>query len=178
MSRWFGGTMLGPDRWRLMRRCVEDALGERLRVAGGVGGEAVWGLDLEGEKKAAAGPAGAAGKGVGGGMRVHRPEGARGYLLRGFGRVVVEGVGKSPPKRRTVKAEEAEREENLGLVLGALRMVFESWADTLDTAELDRRAWGWYVAVRPEVESGQAGWGQKGRVRLSDVLKLRRGVPN
>jgi hypothetical protein len=69
---------------------------------------------------------------------------------------------------------EAEKEENLGLLLGALRIVFDSWADHLDAAELDRRAWGWYISVRPDVESGQAGWGAKGKVRLSDVLKLRR----
>jgi hypothetical protein len=110
------------------------------------------------------------------GMQTHRPEQARGYLLRSFGRVVTEqqDTGKSPKKAKTQKALEAEREENLGLLLGALRIVFDSWADHLDAAELDRRAWGWYTALRPDVEGGLAGWGAKGKIKLSDVLKLRR----
>jgi hypothetical protein len=192
LTRWFGGIMLGPDRWRLMRTCVASALGERLRKIGAevsLGGEALWGLDLEGMRagRTGKGGGGGGGGGYGGtgvvGMQIHRPEGARGYLLRSFGSVEGEkeegatatatATGKSP-KKKTQKAMEAEREENLGLVLGALRIVFDSWADHLDAAELDRRAWGWYIAVRPDVESGQAGWGAKGRVRLSDVLKLRR----
>lgn len=48
LTRWFGGTMLGPDRWRLMRNCTQAALSERLRIGGAqvtLGGEAVWGLD-------------------------------------------------------------------------------------------------------------------------------------
>lgn len=115
-------------------------------------------------------------------MQIHRPEGARRYLLRSFGRGEEKGnekegegaTGKSPKKARTQKAIEAEKEENLGLLLGALRIVFDSWADHLGPGELDRRAWGWYCAVRPEVDGGQAGWGAKGLVRLSDVLKLKR----
>jgi hypothetical protein len=31
-----------------------------------------------------------------------------------------------------------------------------------------------YIAVRPDVESGTAGWGAKGKIKLSDVLKLKR----
>ena len=45
--------MLGPDRWRIMRNCLKEALAERLRVTGeqaSLGGEAVWGLDLEAMK--------------------------------------------------------------------------------------------------------------------------------
>ncbi|KAG7150994.1 Protein IMPACT-A like protein [Verticillium longisporum] len=32
VSRWFGGVMLGPDRWGLIRRCVNEALAEGLRL--------------------------------------------------------------------------------------------------------------------------------------------------
>ncbi|EAQ84960.1 hypothetical protein CHGG_08974 [Chaetomium globosum CBS 148.51] len=161
LTRWFGGTMLGPDRWRLMRTCVSAALGERLRKTGAevsLGGEALWGLDLEAAR------AGKTGVVVGGygsgvkmhastglvGMQIHRPEQARGYLLRSFGSATVatpaQGEGaastrKSPKKTKTLKALEAEKEENLGLLLGALRIVFDSWADHLGAAELDRRAW-------------------------------------
>ncbi|GAB1315945.1 Impact N-terminal domain-containing protein [Madurella fahalii] len=191
LTRWFGGTLLGPDRWRLMRNCVAGALSERLRKTGAdvsLGGEAVWGLDLEGTRaKSMVGGYGSGTKihqvtGVAG-MQIHRPEAARGYLLKSFpsaaaateeGAEATAAAGKSAKKARTQKAIEAEKEENLGLLLGALRIVFDSWADHLGVAELDRRAWAWYVAIRPDVESGQAGWGAKGPVRLSDVLNLRR----
>lgn len=195
LTRWFGGTLLGSDRWRLMRNCVAGALSERLRKTPAdvsLGGEAVWGLDLEGTRaKSTVGGYGSGTKihrvtGVVG-MQIHRPEAAKGYLLRSFpsGAVATEEkkegkeeatttTGKSLKKARTQKAIEAEKEENLGLLLGALRIVFDSWADHLGVAELDRRAWAWYVAIRPNVESGQAGWGAKGPVRLSDVLSLKR----
>jgi hypothetical protein len=207
LTRWFGGTMLGPDRWRLMRKCVAGVLSERLRKTGAevtLGGEALWGLDLEAARNnkttATVGGYGSGTRahqvtvtrGVMGGMHIHRPEAARGYLLRSFATGPTDsatasaqekdtdtgtgtGTGKNPKKeKKTLKAMEAEKAENLGLLLGALRMLFDSWADHLDAAELDRRAWGWYVAVRPDVESGQAGWGAKGTVKLSDVLRLRR----
>ncbi|KAL2021270.1 hypothetical protein VTK56DRAFT_7349 [Thermocarpiscus australiensis] len=204
LTRWFGGTLLGPDRWRLMRNCVAGVLAERLRKTGAdvaLGGEALWGLDLEAArakatKSSTAAAAAAAAATVGGygsgskvrpvtgvvGMPIHRPEAARAYLLRSFPSAAEpapapgekEATGKSPRKAKTQKAAEKEKEENLGLLLGALRIVFDSWADHLGAAELDRRAWSWYVAVRPDVDSGQAGWGAKGLVRLSDVLKLKR----
>lgn len=188
LTRWFGGTMLGPDRWRLMRNCVTAVLAERLRKTGAavtLGGEALWGLDLEAARAKTTATVGGYGSSTRAhhvtgvvGMQIHRPEAARGYLLRSFASASTQGqeatTGKSPKKAKTQKAVEAEKESNLGMLLGALRIVFDSWADHLDAAELDRRAWGWYVAVRPEVESGQAGWGAKGIVKLSDVLKLRR----
>ncbi|KAK6537493.1 hypothetical protein TWF694_011678 [Orbilia ellipsospora] len=65
--------------------------------------------------------------------------------------------------------------EMLPLVLGALHMVYESWVHSLDSAELDRRGWGWYCRVRPSVEDGPEGWGGKGVVRLKDILSLRKG---
>ncbi|KAL2266129.1 hypothetical protein VTJ83DRAFT_5481 [Remersonia thermophila] len=217
LTRWFGGALLGPDRWRLMRQCVTAALAERRRQrwhAGGpdaaAAGEALWALDLEAARQRRnATTVGGYGSGTRMhratevvGMDVHRPEGARAYLLKSFASVVVEeegqekkeekeeeeqdkaagsgaggaAVGKKSPskKAKTQKDAEKEKEENLGLLLGAVRIVMDSWADHLGPAELDRRAWGWYVAVRPDVESGQAGWGAKGKVRLADILKLKR----
>lgn len=173
MTRWYGGIMLGPDRWRLMRNVVTAALSERLRRTGveaSLGGEAVWGLDLEAMRdktKAAA---------AAGGLVIHRPEAARSYLLRNFASALTDegGTSTSPTKKKTIKAQDAEKEENLGLLLGALRLLFDSWADTLSTEELDRRAWGWYSTVRPEVESGPAGWGAKGVLKLKSILDLRR----
>ena len=60
------------------------------------------------------------------------------------------------------------------MLLGALELLYQSWAHILSKEDLDRRAWGWYVRVRPDVASGQAGWGGKGIVRLADILELRR----
>lgn len=40
--------------------------------------------------------------------------------------------------------------------------------------DLDRRAWTWYVHVRPDVAGGERGWGQKGGVELREILELRR----
>ncbi|KAK0742453.1 hypothetical protein B0T21DRAFT_382057 [Apiosordaria backusii] len=192
LTRWFGGTMLGPDRWRLMRNVVTSALSERMRKTGGsisLGGEALWGLDLEAMRKNQPGTT-VGGYGSGKqlqplthvvGMHIHRPEAARSYLLRSFGKPSppADETATSPAKKKavhkTAKALEAEKEENLGLLLGALRLLFDSWADHLDVAELDRRTWAWYCAIRPEVDSGPNGWGGKGAVKLVDILNLRRG---
>jgi hypothetical protein len=67
-----------------------------------------------------------------------------------------------------------EKEENLGLLLSALDRLYTSWAHVLSKDDLDRRAWSWYVHVRPEVQNGVAGWGGKGEVKLSEILGLRR----
>lgn len=190
LTRWYGGVMLGPDRWRLMRNVATSALSERLRRTGfeaRLGGEAVWGLDLEAMKKGANAPtAVAVGGSAGGGLVIHTPKAARGYLLRSFADAP-EGEGKEEEagagatsgggakrKKTTVRAQGAQKEENLGLLLGALRLLFDSWADHLAPDELDRRAWSWYSAVRPDVEHGAAGWGAKGVLRLRDILNLRR----
>ncbi|KAI3392001.1 hypothetical protein diail_6354 [Diaporthe ilicicola] len=178
LTRWYGGVMLGPDRWRLMRNVATAALSERLRRTGveaSLGGEAVWGLDLEGIRSKSKAASAAAG-----GLLTHRPEAARGYLLKSFASAPLDAdvepaaVASAPAKKKTAKAENAEKEENLGLLLGALRLLFDSWADFLSAEELDRRAWSWYTAVRPEVDFGPSGWGAKGILRLKTILDLRR----
>lgn len=176
MTRWYGGIMLGPDRWRLMRNVVTSALSERLRRTGveaSLGGEAVWGLDLEGIRSKSKAASAAAG-----GLLTHRPEAARSYLLKSFASAPAGadagGGDAAPAKKKTLKAENAEKEENLGLLLGALRLLFDSWADFLSADELDRRAWSWYTATRPEVDFGPSGWGAKGTLRLKTILDLRR----
>lgn len=190
MTRWFGGVMLGPDRWRLMRNVVTAALTERLRRTGAeavVGGEAVWGLDLEAMRGKSASSVGGGARRAGTsvvGMQIHSPQGARAYLLKSFASAPAgEGVdaeadggapGKKKAVKRTQKEIDREKEENLGLLLGALRLLYDSWADHLSPADLDRRAWSWYVAVRPEVDVGPSGWGAKGLLKLEDILKLRR----
>ncbi|KXJ89742.1 hypothetical protein Micbo1qcDRAFT_235001 [Microdochium bolleyi] len=214
MTRWYGGIMLGPDRWRIMRDCLKNAVAGRLRVSGRaaqLGGEAVWGLDLEAMKSTSTAAASGSRSYEAGvvGMPIHRPEAAMAYLLKSFATRVetsdevdevtthtapveedgtettttttttprkgsVSSKPKTGPKRKTTKVLDMEKEENVGRLLGALRLLFDSWADHLSTTELDRRAWSWYVAVRPEVESGPSGWGAKGHLRLQTILDLRR----
>ncbi|KAL7910759.1 hypothetical protein GGI35DRAFT_468645 [Trichoderma velutinum] len=159
LVRWYGGVMLGPDRWRLMRECLNDALSAQRRTSS-FSGEALWGLDAEDKKPTISTI----------GMAIHRPEGARNYLLRSFTSAGADSGG----SKKTVAALNDEKQENLGRLLGALRLLFASWAGVLGRAELDRRAWSWYVAVRPDIEAGPSGWGEKGVLKLSKILDLRR----
>ena len=168
VTRWYGGIMLGPDRWRIMSQVSQDALSQRLRVAGIIGQEALWGLDLEAMRSTDAPVTG----GTAGGMPIYKPESARAYVLKAFSSPPITGDVKS--KKKSGAALDREREENLGLLLGALDMLFASWVEHVSRDELDRKAWSWYVQVRPEVESGVAGWGGKGEVNLVDILNLRR----
>ncbi|TQV97691.1 hypothetical protein V2A60_006575 [Cordyceps javanica] len=169
LTRWFGGVMLGPDRWRLMRECVNDALSSQRRTSTFVAGEAaVWGLDTQDKNPTTSTV----------GMGIHRPEGARNYLLRSFASPTAAGEAGAPSggPKRTVTAINDEKQENLGRLLGALRIVVESWSGVLNKGELDNRAWNWYMAVRPDVQSGPAGWGARGELKLSKILDLKRNV--
>jgi hypothetical protein len=168
LTRWYGGVMLGPDRWRIMRECVSDALSAQMRTSS-LSGEPLWGLDPDDTKPAMTTV----------GMAIHRPEGARNYLLRSFAsapRAGEDGGGDGGGKKAATgpAAVNEEKQENLGRLLGALRLLFASWAGALSKAELDSRAWTWYVAVRPDVEAGPSGWGAKGTVSLGRILELRR----
>ncbi|KAF2971715.1 hypothetical protein GQX73_g1799 [Xylaria multiplex] len=204
MTRWYGGIMLGPDRWRIMRNCLRDALSERLRITGEqvtLGGEAIWGLDLEAMKNKASTTGSVSSRSYEAGvvgMPIHRPESAKAYLFKSFATRVESqdeerssgpgkggeqdgqftpsrvSTSKATSKKRTVKAMELEKEENVARLLGAIRLLCESWAGHLNANDLDHRAWNWYVTVRPEVESGPSGWGAKGQLKLSDILALRR----
>jgi hypothetical protein len=162
LTRWYGGVMLGPDRWRLMRECVNDALSSRRRTST-LAGEALWGLDPDNKKPSLTTV----------GMPIHRPEGARNYLLGSFATAPVDGSTGSEGKKTLVAVNE-EKQENLGRLLGALRLLYKSWAEVLRKDELDRRAWSWYVSVRPDVEAGLSGWGAKGHLNLGKILDLRR----
>lgn len=162
LTRWYGGIMLGPDRWRLMRECSNEAMASMRRTAS-VNGEPLWGLDTQ-DTKAVVSTVG---------MAIHRPEAARNYLLRSF----LSAPGEGTDAKKTVAAVHEEKQENLGKLLGALRLLFESWQKVLSADEMDKRAWGWYVAVRPDIESGPGGWGAKGTLSLEKILALRRTSP-
>ncbi|CBY00101.1 hypothetical protein LEMA_P076900.1 [Plenodomus lingam JN3] len=136
---------------------------------------ALWAIDLEARRRASqtASP-----QPPGSQLPIYSAQSARAYLLKAFesapapSTAHVKGKGGTPAKR-TAAVVAAEKKRNLGFLLGALELLFRSWA-VLDREELDRKAWGCYVRVRPEVAAGAAGWGGKGNVKLSDILALRR----
>ncbi|KAL4780226.1 hypothetical protein BJX76DRAFT_54776 [Aspergillus varians] len=108
-------------------------------------------------------------------LPIYTPQSARSYLIRSF---------LSPPnddtktpvssKKKSQKQAEAEREVLLSQLLRSIDLVCQSWASTLSAEELDRCAWAWYVHVRPSVQGGVEGWGEKGFVKLSKILSLKR----
>lgn len=102
-------------------------------------------------------------------LPVHEPKSAKDYLFKSF-----SSPPSPSPKKQPTKVVEAEKTRNLARLLQALDLLYSSWAHVLSHQELDRRAWAWYVAVRPEVQNGAAGWGGKGDVKLSQILELRR----
>ncbi|KAF3048752.1 hypothetical protein E8E11_006012 [Didymella keratinophila] len=133
---------------------------------------ALWGIDLEALKKANSGPNTHKGSSQ---LPIYTAQGARAYLLKSFVTPKAASTdSEAAPVKRTAASLTAEKERNLGMLLGALELLYQSWAQVLSAEDLDRRAWGWYVRTRPEVAPGQAGWGGKGLVRLSDILELRR----
>ena len=139
---------------------------------------ALWGLDLEALSKSSSSKADPLQPGTKAhqsasttNLPIHTPQSARAYLLKSFD---------SPPsaqpskKKVTASAKATEKEQNLGMLLRAIDLLYQSWIGTLGPKELDRRVWGWYVKVRPAVGQGAAGWGGKNEVRLADILALRR----
>ncbi|KIX99868.1 uncharacterized protein Z520_04504 [Fonsecaea multimorphosa CBS 102226] len=139
---------------------------------------AFWGLDLEALRKSN-GPL-IAGKDIKSstGPPIHKPLSPRNYLLKSM--VVVESSAeesqkKPDSKKKTPKEMASKREEAAAMTLKAIDTVYKSWASTLSPEQLDQRAQTWYTRVRPDVEQGQAGWGQRGQVRLADILALKKG---
>jgi len=170
LSRWFGGTLLGPDRWRLMKNALQGALAERWRRSGAamdLDGDALWALDPEGSQSESVARAPGPFDVVG--ANIFRPESARSYLLKNF---TPSPSGRG--QRGSKGGGGGDDQDKLGLLLGALELLFESWADHVSMTELDGKAWAWYLAVRPRVASGPDGWGSKGTVTLSSILDLRR----
>lgn len=137
---------------------------------------ALWGLDLE-ALRSSNGPlsAGAQSRDTSG-LPIYTAQSARLYLLMSFATAPTPAAGSenSPQKKKSFASSAAEKERNLGLLLHSLHLLYSSWAHVLGRDELDRRAWSWYVRVRPEVQNGVAGWGGRGEVKISEILGLRR----
>lgn len=142
---------------------------------------AFWGLDLEALRRSN-GPL-IAGKDdkKQDGPPIHKPHAPRNYLLKSMVDVQANSAGRDPTpktKTETKKEKPAEiarrKEEAAAKMLKAIDIVCQSWAESLTKEELDSKAQSWYIRVRPDVDHGQAGWGQRGQVKLRDILQLRR----
>ena len=134
----------------------------------------LWGVDLEslrdqGSKNKKFGEE----MNAGSDLPIFRAESARSYLYRAFSRPPEDK--ELPPKKKAATAIETEKEECLSRLLHTIDLVCQSWLPKLEKEELDRRAWSWYIRVRPEVQHGTKGWGEKGLVKLADILALQRG---
>lgn len=135
---------------------------------------ALWALDLEALKK----KSGSSGKQPAGtqagnhsGLPIYTPQSARAYLLKSF--ATPEVADGPAAKKLSATARFAEKETNLGKLLRALDLLYDSWTPTMSPAELDQKTWSWYAKVRPPVEDGVAGWGEKNQLKLADILALR-----
>ncbi|KAK1524277.1 uncharacterized protein CCOS01_09364 [Colletotrichum costaricense] len=160
LTRWFGGEMLGTDRWRLMRNVVTEALSQRLRFTqtqGACDDVALWALDLQNMDNGLGSRSASGTSGNVVGIPTYRPESARAYLLKSFASGQSEGVptGDNPggsaskaKQKRVSKSEvDSERMRNLGRLLGALRLLFDSWS-SLGPREMDRKAYSCYATRR------------------------------
>ncbi|KAL2860398.1 hypothetical protein BJX68DRAFT_261345 [Aspergillus pseudodeflectus] len=108
-------------------------------------------------------------------LPIHTPESARSYLVKSFINASSETTKQSKRSKRRDHIEiEAEKEACVGHLLRAIDLVCRSWASILSKDDLDRRAWAWYVHVRPSIKNGVEGWGEKGAVKLAQILALKR----
>ena len=140
--------------------------------------EAFWGLDLDALRKSNGPLIPIKGENSNTGLPIYKPNAPRNYLLRSMMLVetkVEDGGDAKPTVKKEKPAEVArKREQSAAMVLKAIDIVYQSWAPTLTKDELDAKAQSWYIRVRPDVEQGQAGWGQRGHVKLGDILRLRK----
>lgn len=157
----------------------DDANGSSVKHESGGKDEepALWALDLEALKKSnVTGPIVAgAHSSAHSNLPIYTPHSARAYLLKSFDSPPADtATSPSATKKRSTASRVAEKEQNLGKLLHALDLLYDSWATILDPLELDKGTWSWYVKVRPSVEQGVAGWGGKNVLKLADILALRR----
>lgn len=147
-----------------------------VEISGNAHEPALWGLDLEALRTSNGPLVSGASSRASSDLPIFTPQSARAYLMKSFSTAAKSSGEESAtsPRKKQATAIAEQREENLGSLLTALDLLFASWAHVLSRDELDRRAWSWYVHVRPEVQNGVAGWGGKGEVKLSEILGLRR----
>ena len=130
---------------------------------------ALWGVDLDALKKSSGPVTIGEQKSTGADLPVYKPQSTRAYMLKAFDSKPT-GEKQTPGRKKAANV----KEQNLGMLLGSLDLLYQSWASVLDKDDLDKRAWAWYISVRPDVKAGAAGWGGKGDIPLANILELRR----
>ena len=137
---------------------------------------ALWGLDLEALRSLNNPTSPKNSTTTNCGLPIHTPQSARDYLLKSFVPKSDTDQANKPSKKAAGSVAEMKK-KGLGRLLGALDLLYASWAGVLTRDELDQKAWHWYVHVRPDVPNGVAGWGAKGELKLKEILELRRTEP-
>lgn len=136
---------------------------------------ALWGLDLETLRSSKGPLVSSEGPSNGAGLPIYTAQSARAYLVKSFASLPPANNKKEARKTNlSAAALLKEKEQNLSKLLQTLELLYASWAQILSRDELDKRAWSWYFAVRPDVQDGVAGWGGRGGVSLKSILELRR----
>ena len=137
---------------------------------------ALWGLDLEALRSSNGPVVPGQGPHNGAGLPIYAAASARAYLLKSFASAPTpRNEAETPPKKKPSAASlNKEKEQNVAKLLQALDLLYTSWAHVLPRDDLDKRAWSWYVAARPDVQNGVAGWGGRGEVSLNQILEMRR----
>lgn len=179
MKRWGYNWTEGSDEVKQKSLSGEEAgTQETIKHEQAVSNEepALWGLDLEALRSSKGPLTSTGGPSNGAGLPIYMAQSARAYLIKSFASPPVSTDDKKDPPRKKPSAATSlkEKEQNLANLLQALGLLYASWAGVLSREDLDKRAWSWYVAVRPDVQNGVAGWGGKGEVSLKSVLELRR----
>lgn len=100
----------------------------------------LWGLDLEALRKSNGRVVPGSKPGPNSTLPIYRAEAARDYLLKSFSSD--EQVSQATPGKRKRKSAEIvlDQEKCLGLLLGAIDLLCQSWPATLSKDNLDRRA--------------------------------------
>lgn len=198
--------LMGRDIAVMRRQIYTAATNENLQDFARVNSqtiprEAFWGIDLEALRKSNTSVVAGAMRGSSG-PPIHQPETAKSYLLKSVDLAdetedladepsdikIERDVTNAEPKHNrdriprksqglTAAGIKQRKENAAAMLLSCIEHVCQSWSPAVSADELDRKAISWYMRVRPQILEGKAGWGQRGHVKLQDILALVRTTP-
>ncbi|KAI9872356.1 MAG: hypothetical protein M1830_001741 [Pleopsidium flavum] len=104
---------------------------------------ALWGLDLEALRSSNGPQTSATPSSTTSNLSIYTAQSARAYLMKSFSSPPKTSANdiKASSRKKSATGIAMEKEENLGLLLSALDLLYTSWAPVLNKDELDRRAW-------------------------------------
>ncbi|KAJ5239811.1 hypothetical protein N7468_004430 [Penicillium chermesinum] len=118
----------------------------------------LWGLDPEALQNSNLNTAAETDKKPTKALPIHTPQAARSYIIRSISLLKNDGPETKP---KLTSAVDDDKEMCVSYLLHAID-------------SLDKRAWFWYLKVRPDVQTGVQGWGEKGQVKLAHIINLRK----